>query len=57
MLDPIMNPWDCGPFAVILPEAGGYFGDWHGTPTIYGGEALACARPLLPQVLDTLWDN
>jgi myo-inositol-1(or 4)-monophosphatase len=28
MLDPVMNTWDCGPFPVILREAGGYFGDW-----------------------------
>ena len=35
MLDPIMNPWDCGPFPPILREAGGYFGDWSGNETIY----------------------
>jgi histidinol-phosphatase len=51
MLDPAMHPWDCGPFAVILPEAGGYFGDWEGTETIYGGEAISTTRTLLPEVL------
>jgi len=51
MLDPIMNAWDCGPFAVILREAGGYFGDWDGNPTIYGGEAISTNGVLLPQVL------
>src|SRR3712207_8888060 len=30
MLDPIMNPWDCGPFPPILREAGAYFGRWSG---------------------------
>ena len=51
MLDPIMNPYDCGPFPVILREAGGYFGDWSGNETIYGNEALSTTRELLPQVL------
>lgn len=51
MLDPVMNPWDCGPFGVILPEAGGYFGDWSGHETIHGGEAISTTRTLLPEVL------
>ena len=54
MLDPVMNPWDCAPFPPILREAGGYFGDWSGTETIYGGEALSTTRTLLPQVLHLL---
>lgn len=51
MLDPVMNAWDCGPFPPILAEAGGYFGDWAGNHTIYGGEALATTQALLPEVL------
>lgn len=51
MLDPIMAPWDAGPFPVILGEAGGYFGDWTGNDTIYGGEGLATTQRLLPKVL------
>jgi myo-inositol-1(or 4)-monophosphatase len=51
MLDPIMNSWDCGPFPPILKEAGGYFGDWQGNPTIYGGESLGTTGPLLDEVL------
>ena len=51
MLDPIMNPWDCGPFPVILREAGGYFGDWSGNETVYGNEALCTTRSLLPEML------
>jgi myo-inositol-1(or 4)-monophosphatase len=51
MLDPIMHVWDCGPFLPILKEAGGYFGDWQGNETIYGGEALATTQSLLPEVL------
>ena len=51
MLDPIMNPWDCGPFPPILSEAGGYFGDWQGKSTIYANEALSTSQVLLPEVL------
>jgi len=51
MLDPIVNPWDCGPFPVLLREAGGYFGTWDGKETIYGDEAMSTTRILLPEVL------
>jgi histidinol-phosphatase len=51
MLDPVMETWDCGPFPPIFAEAGGYFGDWKGNVTIYGREALATTRKLLPEVL------
>jgi myo-inositol-1(or 4)-monophosphatase len=54
MLDPVMNVWDCGPFPVILEEAGGYFGDWQGHITMLAGEALATTPTLLPQVLNVL---
>ena len=54
MLDPIMSPWDCGPFPPILQEAGGYFGDWAGNVTIHGEEALATTQALLPQVLELI---
>ena len=54
MLDPIMSPWDCGPFPVIFEEAGGYFGDWQGNVTMFAGEALATNQALLPEVLRTL---
>jgi histidinol-phosphatase len=51
MLDPIMNLWDCGPFPPILKEAGGFFGDWQGNPTIRGSEAISTTELLLPKVL------
>jgi myo-inositol-1(or 4)-monophosphatase len=57
MLDPVMNPWDCGPFPALLGEAGGYFGDWSGRETIYAGEALSTTRTLLPEVLRLLEDR
>jgi myo-inositol-1(or 4)-monophosphatase len=50
-VDPIMNVWDCGPFPPIFSEAGGFFGDWHGNPTIYANEAIATSQILLPEVL------
>jgi myo-inositol-1(or 4)-monophosphatase len=54
MLDPIMNVWDNAPFPPIFAEAGGYFGDWKGNPTIYGAEAMATTQTLLPQVLEIM---
>jgi histidinol-phosphatase len=51
MLDPVMNPWDGGPFPVLLREAGGFFGDWSGRETLYGNEGLSTTRALLPRVL------
>ena len=54
MLDPIMSPWDCGPFPVILREAGGYFGDWSGNETIYASEGLGTTQALLPEVLELI---
>jgi myo-inositol-1(or 4)-monophosphatase len=54
MLDPVMNIWDCGPFPPILSEAGGFFGDWKGNPTIYAHEALATTQALLPHVLELI---
>jgi histidinol-phosphatase len=54
MLDPIMNPWDCGPFVPILQEAGGYFGDWRGNATNHGGEGLATNGALRDEILSLL---
>jgi len=51
MCDPALKPWDGGPFGVILPEAGGYFGDWAGNGTVHGGEGISTTRTLLPEVL------
>lgn len=51
MLDAAMSIWDCGPLPVILSEAGGYFGDWHGERTIYAEEAIATTNTLLDEVL------
>lgn len=54
MCDPIMSTWDCGPFPVLLREAGGYFGDWSANETVYGNEGLSTTRALLPEVLELI---
>ncbi len=53
MIEPIMRPWDIGPFAVILPEAGGTLTDWTGMARIDGGNAIA-AEPVLAHELRAL---
>lgn len=52
MLDPLMNPWDCAPFGIILKEAGGFFGDWSGAETIYGENAFSSNNELKKIILD-----
>ena len=52
--DPVMHPWDSGPFPVILAEAGGVFTDWSGKPDIRGGNALACHAELHAELLRTV---
>lgn len=51
MIDPVMALWDCGPLQIILEEAGGTFTDWQGTPTIYGGNAIATNGALHEQIM------
>lgn len=52
--DPIMQPWDSGPFPVILAEAGGAFTDWRGRADIHGGSAVAAAPALHAELLGLL---
>ena len=54
MLDPLMNPWDAAAVKPIIEEAGGTFCAWDGTPTIYGGSALAMPAALRDPVLRAL---
>ena len=54
MLDPLMKIWDCGPFPVVLREAGGYFGSWQGEEGHTHGEGFACNRALKEDVLAIL---
>jgi len=57
MLDPVMNPWDAGPFPAILAEAGGSFGDWRGRPGIHHGEGMAVNAALRAPLLDLLAED
>jgi len=49
--DPVMNPWDSGPFPVILAEAGGVFTDFLGRPDVRGGSAVAASPALHAELL------
>ena len=53
-LDPIMNPWDCGPLLPILEEAGGTFTDWKGCSTVYGEDAFSTNGHLFTAVMEQL---
>lgn len=57
MLDPVLSAHDASPFGVILPEAGGYFGDFKGNPGIHHQQGLSTTAALLPQVVELLSDT
>lgn len=50
-LDPRMDVYDCGPYPVIMQEAGGFFGSWGGEEGHTHGEGIACNGLLKPEVL------
>lgn len=54
MVDPIMNPWDAGPFLTIVTEAGGRFTSREGEATIHGGSGISTNGLLHAEVLETL---
>ncbi len=51
MVDPMLNVWDAAAVQPIIEEAGGSFTDWHGTPTIHAGEAMATNGLILDEIL------
>lgn len=53
-IDPVMHPWDNGPFPVIFREAGGIFSSWTGEDRIDAGDGLAANPVLHAQVLKLL---
>lgn len=53
-IDPVMQPWDNGPFPVIFREAGGIFSSWSGDDRIDAGDGVAANSVLHRQVLDLL---
>jgi len=54
MVDPIMNPWDAGPFLTIVTEAGGRFTTREGEATIHGGSGVSTNGLLHDEVLREL---
>ncbi len=53
MIDPVLNPWDIAPFAVLLPEAGGRLTTWAGAEGA-GSDAVATNGLLHGAVLEAL---
>ncbi len=53
-IDPVMHPWDSGPFPVIFEEANGVFTDWNGRCDIHGGSAVAAGAALHRELLPLL---
>ena len=52
MYDPVVNPWDIAPMAVIVPEAGGVFTDCSGAPGFRSGTGLATNGRLHGEILE-----
>jgi histidinol phosphatase-like enzyme (inositol monophosphatase family) len=36
-VEPMMMPWDAGPFGLLMREAGGTYSDWTGEPSLWSG--------------------
>ncbi len=53
-VDPIMAPWDAGPFLTIATEAGGRFTSMAGHQTVHGGSGLSSNGGLHEELLSTL---
>jgi histidinol phosphatase-like enzyme (inositol monophosphatase family) len=54
MIDVDLKPWDLAALKVIIEEAGGRFTDFTGTPTAYGGSALASNGLVHEQIRELL---
>ncbi len=53
-VDPVMKPWDAGPFLTIATEAGGKFTTLDGEPTLHGGSGISSNGLLHDEVLRVL---
>ncbi len=53
-VDPVMAPWDAGPFLTILTEAGGRFTTLDGEATLHGGSGVSTNGVLHERVLRSL---
>ena len=53
-VDPVMAPWDAGPFLTIVTEAGGRFTTFEGEATVHGGSGISSNGLLHEEVLREL---
>ncbi len=53
-VDPVMAPWDAGPFLTIATEAGGKFTTFGGEATVHGGSGVSSNGLLHAEVLGAL---
>jgi len=53
-VDPVMAPWDAGPFLTIVTEAGGRFTTLDGEATVHGGSGVSSNGRLHADVLGEL---
>jgi histidinol-phosphatase len=53
-VDPVMKPWDAGPFLTIVTEAGGQFTTLDGEATLHGGSGISTNGLLHDEVLREL---
>ena len=53
-VDPVMAPWDAGPFLTIATEAGGRFTTLEGDATVHGGSGVSSNGTLHEEVLGLL---
>jgi len=53
-VDPVMAPWDAGPFLTIVTEAGGRFTTLQNEPTIHGGSGVSTNGRIHDEVLGEL---
>lgn len=53
-VDPVMAPWDAGPFLTIASEAGGKFSTFGGDPTVHGGSGISSNGILHEKVIGEL---
>ena len=53
-VEPWMNPWDSGPFPVIIAEAGGIFSAWDGTSDVRRRTAMAASPALHAELVELL---
>lgn len=53
-VDPVMAPWDAGPFLTIVTEAGGRFTTLEGEETVHGGSGISSNGRLHDTVLRAL---